>query len=80
MGDKQMDFIKTKVSGVMTVEAGLVMSIILLIILYQTDFSLQLYVKVQDYGRDCVKSLKESADSINSMRLTRFALKWVGKE
>ncbi len=75
-----MDITKIKVSGSITVEAVFVVGIILLIILYQTGFTFSMYGKVKDFGEDCIKKLLDTDSNFSNMRLTRFALNWVGKD
>lgn len=74
-----MAFLKYRLSGVLTIEAGFVVSIILLILMYHISFTLGLYGRTKTFGEKCVANAKNTGRYIESMRLTRFAFKAVPK-
>ncbi|MBQ7636880.1 MAG: hypothetical protein IJS80_06190 [Lachnospiraceae bacterium] len=61
-----------RIAGYYTVETALVMSLILPMIFAVVTYTLKLYKKVEDYGKNCVYEVSALGPSTDSMRLERL--------
>ncbi len=75
-----MGILRCRLSGTMTVEASFVVSVIVLILIYQVGFVLGMYSKVDSFGKECIEALNDTEKNIASMRLTRLGFRVVGKD